>query len=244
MLNHKELDGTAAQGNVGEPVEFKPHFHEWATVSPGMICLARKKRTAVFRQYVAAETAVPVIACAAGLGMAKEKNYFFAGVARSKSIRTIDDGIGPTTDEFFTLSIGGMATVLNTSGTPIHPGDLVEYVTSLSARVPTCACAQRTNSRTPPTHSLCRWCFYSDAGTHSVKRQKTGPRRVGITVASVSSPKVIGRFGASHPRALPACPSLASRSMHDLAFVCAGPFPSPRMANRSIFCSNSENATG
>lgn len=68
-----------------------------------MICLARKKRTAVFRQYVAAETAVPVIACAAGLGQTKEKNYFFAGVARSKSIRTIDDGIGPTTDEFFTL---------------------------------------------------------------------------------------------------------------------------------------------
>ena len=36
-----------------------------------MICLARKKRTAVFRQYVAAETAVPVIACAAGLPMSE-----------------------------------------------------------------------------------------------------------------------------------------------------------------------------
>jgi len=73
-----------------------------------MICLARKKRTAVFRQYVAAETAVPVIGCAAGLPMSEEKNFFFAGVARSKSVREPDDGIGPKVDEFFTLSIGGM----------------------------------------------------------------------------------------------------------------------------------------
>lgn len=39
-----------------------------------MICLARKKRTAVFRQYVAAETAVPVIACASCLEFGNEKN--------------------------------------------------------------------------------------------------------------------------------------------------------------------------
>lgn len=56
-----------------------------------------------------------------------------------------------------------MVTLLNTSGTPLHPGDLVE------------------------------WCLYSPKGTHSGKRQKTGPRRVGITLASVSSPKIIGR---------------------------------------------------
>ena len=88
---------------------------------------------------------------------------FFAGVARSKSLREPDDGIGPKTDEFFTVSIGGMVTVLNTSGEPIHPGDLVE------------------------------WCFYSEKGTHSGKRARSGPRRFGITLASVSSPKVIGR---------------------------------------------------
>jgi hypothetical protein len=128
-----------------------------------MICLARKKRTAVFRQYVAAETAVPVIACAACLPVADEKNYFFAGVARSKSVREPDDGVGPKTDEFFTLSIGGMVTVLNTSGQPLHPGDLVE------------------------------WAFYTDKGTHTNKRARSGPRRFGITIASVSSPKIIGR---------------------------------------------------
>jgi hypothetical protein len=160
-LTQAQLSGTAAGGL--EMVEFKPMFHEWATVQPGMITLARKKRTAVFRQYVAAETAVPVIACAAGLMKADEKNYFFSGVARSKSVREPDDGVGPKTDEFFTVSIGGMATILNTSGQPIHPGDLIE------------------------------WCFHSDRGTHSGKRQRHGPRRIGITIASVSSPKIIGR---------------------------------------------------
>lgn len=63
-------------------------------MQPGMICLARKKRTAVFRQFVAAETAVPVIACAACLPAVEEKNFYFAGVARSKSVREADDGIG------------------------------------------------------------------------------------------------------------------------------------------------------
>lgn len=152
------------QGAAGETiVEHKPHFHEWATVREGMICLARRKRTAVFRQYVAAETAVPVIACAAGIKTTSEKDFFFAGVARTKSVRTIDDGVGPSVDEFFTVSIGGMVTVLNNSGMPIHPGDLIE------------------------------WCLFTKRGTHTGKRQKQGPRRIGITIASVSSPKIIGR---------------------------------------------------
>ena len=56
------MSGEDKGANNDTPVEYKPHFHEWATVQPGMICLARKKKTAVFRQYVAAETAVPVIA--------------------------------------------------------------------------------------------------------------------------------------------------------------------------------------
>jgi hypothetical protein len=141
-------------------VESKPHFHEWATVQPGMVCLARKKKTAVFRQYIAAETAVPVIACAACIPKSDEKNWFFAGIARSKSERTADDSIGPNVDEFFTVSIGGMVTLLNTSAGPIHPGDLVEWTLS---------------SMTKPG------------------RGKTGPRRIAINVASVSSPKIIGR---------------------------------------------------
>lgn len=169
QLNGLEMTGRRLNGtsdsNALIPTEYKPMFHEWATVQPGMVCLARKKKTAVFRQYVAAETAVPVVACAACLPVAQEKDYFFAGVARSASVRGPDDGIGPTTDEFFTVSIGGMVTVLNTSGTQIHPGDLVE------------------------------WCLINPAAQkgQSQKRLKTGPRRIGIRSASVSSSKVIGR---------------------------------------------------
>jgi len=54
-----------------------PAFHEWATVQPGMLTLARKKRTAQYRQFHAAETAMPVIACGECLGDGDEKNYFF-----------------------------------------------------------------------------------------------------------------------------------------------------------------------
>ena len=97
-ITKSELTGQAVQG-ANPMVEMKPHFYEWATVQPGMICVARKKRTAVFRQYVAAETAIPVIACAACKGKDEASDYFFAGVARSKSVREPDDGIGPKVDE-------------------------------------------------------------------------------------------------------------------------------------------------
>lgn len=94
QITDEAMVGVAPAGGAATNIEFKPHFHEWATVQPGMVCVARKKKTAVFRQYVAAETAVPVVACAACLPKADEKNFFFAGVARSKSVRTPDDGIG------------------------------------------------------------------------------------------------------------------------------------------------------
>jgi len=170
QLTGSEMAGPRPGGgdaNAQVFTEYKPMFHEWATVQPGMITLARKKKTAVFRQYVAAETAVPVIACAACIPVAQEKDYFFSGVARSKSIRSPDDGVGPTTDEFFTVSLGGMVTVLNTSGVQIHPGDLVEW----------CLINPRAQGGPGPTQ----------------KRLKAGPRRIGIRTASVSSPKIVGR---------------------------------------------------
>ena len=79
--------------------DLPPAFHEWATIQPGMIVLARKKRTAQYRQFHAAETAMPVIGCAECLGPDDEPNFFFAGVCRSKTVRTPDDGIGPSVDE-------------------------------------------------------------------------------------------------------------------------------------------------
>ena len=169
-LKQQGLDGIAGGGG-GEEVEFKPHFHEWATVLPGMICISRKARNATFRNYVAAETATPVIGCCACLSQDDAKNFYFAGVCRSKTVRPIDDGVGPQVDEFFTLAIGGMVTMLNNSKTPIFPGDMLE------------------------------WCFYNEenkganvgAGARAAKRTKGNPRRISVKIASPTSERVIGR---------------------------------------------------
>ena len=166
-ITQKELgDGGA---DPGTKVEFKPHFHEWASVLPGMICLSRKARNATFRNYVAAETATPVIGCCACLTVDDAKNFYFAGVCRSKTVRPIDDGVGPQTDEFFTLAIGGMVTMLNNSKDPVFPGDMLE------------------------------WTFYNEEnkgdGTpkRAAKRLKGNPRRIAVKVASPTSERVIGR---------------------------------------------------
>ena len=154
----------------GQPkiFEFKPHFHEWATALPGMICVSRKARNSTFRNYVAAETATPVISCCACLGADDMKNFYFAGVARSKSVRPIDDGVGPQIDEFFTLAIGGMCTLLNNSGTIIYPGDMLE------------------------------WTFYnqkaySSAASKGANRGNANPRRITVKIATAASERVIGR---------------------------------------------------
>tara|TARA_B100001057_G_scaffold326978_1_gene327271 strand:+ start:9866 stop:10594 length:729 start_codon:yes stop_codon:yes gene_type:complete len=154
----------------GNTFEHKPHFHEWATALPGMICVSRKARNATFRNYVAAETATPVISCCACLGADDMKNFYFAGVCRSKSVRPIDDGVGPSIDEFFTLAIGGMCTLLNNSGTSIFPGDMLE------------------------------WCFYNEGpGKQGALARKdptrgTGKvRRITVKIATSASERVIGR---------------------------------------------------
>jgi len=159
--------------------EYKPHFHEWATALPGMICLSRKARNATFRGYTAAETATPVISCCACLGEEDMKNFYFAGVCRSKSVRPIDDGVGPQMDEFFTLAIGGMVTLLNNSGQAVFPGDFLE------------------------------WSFYNENKAAGAKRGTTNsamlasgksasrgtghPRRISIKIATAASERVIGR---------------------------------------------------
>jgi hypothetical protein len=150
--------------------EFKPHFHEWATALPGMICVSRKARNATFRNYVAAETATPVITCCSCLGADDMKNFYFAGVCRSKSVRPIDDGVGPSVDEFFTLAIGGMCTLLNNSGTSIFPGDMLE------------------------------WCFYNEGNGKQGALAKRDPtrgtgkvRRITVKIATSASERVIGR---------------------------------------------------
>lgn len=166
QLSEGDMTGIQENDTMNVMVETKPHFHEWASVLPGMIVLGRKNKTTVFRQYQAAETAAPVIACAACIPKDMESQYYFAGIARSKSIRSPDDGNGPDgNDDFFTVSLGGMATILNNSGRPIHAGDLIEWTLLGEAS--------------------------KYAGTH--KRLKSGPRRVAIKTASISSERIIGR---------------------------------------------------
>lgn len=88
----KKPDGTNYNDQI-TIVETKPHFYEWATATTGMLTVARKQRS-TFRNYVAAETAAPVIACAAGKGPLDELDFQFSGVVRSNSVRTMDDGVG------------------------------------------------------------------------------------------------------------------------------------------------------
>lgn len=154
------LDNVALQGNG----ESKPYFHEWATAQPGMVTVTRKKRSSHFRGYTAAEHAVPVIVSCACLAKAAENQYFFSGIVRSPSVREVDDGIGPKTDEFFTVSLGGVSTLLNNSGDYLCPGELVEWTFAIVGK----------------------------NGT-ATKRQKTGPRRIAVNKASPSSARIIGR---------------------------------------------------
>ena len=94
-LSSHEFGGNTGVANIAS-YEKEPMFHAWATVQPGMVCVSRKNKTSVSRQYTAAETACPVIACAAGLPKNQEIDFFFAGIARSKSARSPSDGQGET----------------------------------------------------------------------------------------------------------------------------------------------------
>jgi len=169
-MQAKKLMPSIGAQDASETVEHKPHFHEWASVMPGMIVLSRKARNATFRNYVAAETATPVIGCAACLGVADERQFYFAGICRSKTVRPIDDGVGPSIDEYFTMAMGGMATILNNSKDSVFPGDMVE------------------------------WTFFNEGPVKNSdnrdvvsKRMKTMPRRVSVRVAAPSSERIIGR---------------------------------------------------
>ena len=81
QYEHQVLPKQNAAGDL------PPAFHEWATIQPGMIVLARKKRTAQYRQFHAAETAMPVIGCAECLGPSDEPNFFFGMLLRHKFAR-------------------------------------------------------------------------------------------------------------------------------------------------------------
>ena len=179
MMPRDEISGYQGPTRVGErvlncfvdPYEWealplgseRPHFHEWATAHAGMVLITRKKKSENFRFYQAAETAMPVIACAAGLDKAKRSDFHFAGICRTKSVRTIDDTIGPKEDEYFTATIGGMQTVLNTSGDNIYVNDLIEWTLE-------------------PAHEASK-----------KRKSPLGPLRIGVKRSTPSSPYKFGR---------------------------------------------------
>lgn len=124
---------------LGKPKDGKepmpmPMFHEWATVLPGMICVGKQHTSSagssahrVMNYGLASETSIPVIACASNLAETDEKDYFFAGISRSKVVRQPDDGIGPSVDEYFTVAIRGLATILNTTNNTIFAGQELRW---------------------------------------------------------------------------------------------------------------------
>jgi len=131
VLNKPDGTPYGTDAKSGNIVETKPHFYEWATATTGMLAVARKQRS-TFRNYVAAETAAPVIACAAGKGPLDELDFQFAGIVRSNSVRTMDDGVGPTTDEYFTCVFARRTSISVFCTLP----------SSFSHDVSCCSCAQ------------------------------------------------------------------------------------------------------
>ena len=147
-----------------------------------MIAIARRLRTN-FRNHMAAESAAPVVVCAAGKGPLDEVDFQFAGVVRSNSVRTMDDGIGPTVDEYFTLTTSGMMTVSTTgcsnrTNTTLHMTCLIHCVVVLT---------QIHNNSGSVIHSgdMIAWTFESPENLNDKTRlpSRNAPRRVGIRVS-------------------------------------------------------------
>jgi hypothetical protein len=126
-FNNLDTTDPIAANNTIDIKDNIPAFHEWATVIPGTILVREKRAPLRFKQQMAAETASPVVGCAACKGADKDDLYFFAGVARTPSVREFDDGKGPSMDEMFTMFIGGKATILNNGASAIYAGDMVEW---------------------------------------------------------------------------------------------------------------------
>jgi hypothetical protein len=105
--------------------EFRPPIYAWASCSPGMVAVTRKQRTAVYRSFASAENACPVVVSSSCLEKTDDDSFFFAGIVRSASVFAPDNTV--QNDNFFTLSIGGVVTVLNNSGSSLCAGDMVGW---------------------------------------------------------------------------------------------------------------------
>ena len=176
-------------------VETKCHAYEWMTAYVGMIAVQRKQRSTFRNHVATESAApVVVCAVGRGpldevscrfshrtsfshvhlvfgvLTLARfllgvQFDWQFAGVVRSNSVRTVDDGMGPSVDEYFTLTIAGPQTILNNSKDVIHPG------VSLTAHE---LCAQEHMYSHP--HLTHERFSYHHSGSHFLDVLRRGPR--------------------------------------------------------------------
>lgn len=103
-------------------------FHKWATVLPGMVTVGKINTNERVGHDPTDETTVRCIASCNGLNAEAQDEYYFTGISRSKSVRSVEEStIGPSVDEFFTVAIGGLITVLNNGSDPIKAGSLVVW---------------------------------------------------------------------------------------------------------------------
>lgn len=112
-------------------------------------------------------------------------------MARSKSVRPIDDGVGPQIDEFFTLAIGGMCTLLNNSGTIIYPGDMLEWTFYNQKPYSSAASKGANRGNANPVRSNAKHVVGRLALTSAPLHY--AQRRITVKIATAASERVIGR---------------------------------------------------
>lgn len=165
-LVYQKCTAGNVQGHAQLDTETQAEEHLWATIQPGYICVSEKQRSHNYRFSVAGETAAPVVACAQCLSEYDNADFAFAGIARSANRVSYDDiKNGPTRDENFTITIGGLVTLYNNSNDTIRCGDPIE------------------------------WTFFddSDGPKHPKNAKNAGPRRIVVRkVQSANTSRVFG----------------------------------------------------
>ena len=144
----------------------EPSFEDWASVVPGTVAVQARDKTNFYKNSIAAQTSIPVLACAQKKGTFDNYRYRFAGVVRTRSIRKPTSDFGPKDDDHFTLTIGGDVQMLNNGNGHIYCGDSLE------------------------------WTFFDDQNLATRKlpvKSKLGPRMIVIRTATQTSARIFGR---------------------------------------------------
>jgi hypothetical protein len=97
-------------------------FYRWASVLPGMVTVGKLNSSERVGHDPTDETAVRCIVSCNGLEPDDRNKYFFTGISRSKSVRTLEEStMGPSVDEFFTVRCAPRAMQVRHVLTPCPP---------------------------------------------------------------------------------------------------------------------------